>query len=383
MFKVAFTVMVPAGTPPGAVPLLFGDTYALGMIEIAANSEPDTTRYIQMTPLGGNQWTYTVQLGNGACFNYLYTLGYRRLNFENNAQGQAVTRAFCVNGPTTISDTAAAWKAPQQVAVTLTVTSPTSADDTLYITTDDYFGILPVKMWPTGAGKATYTLYVNPNTTLRYRYVRNGDPDSGVEVVGVDKNPPAYRSLAVGPGGTSSNDTITAWRHQMHETALTTVTSSMTGPVVSRSSGEPFQTGIETIDYWRSNWLPLVAPTMARIKSMNAQWVQIPAIWTFLAPTTPPDAIVVQIPDSPKGELVFNSFPPQDLIAHIRAAKAAGLHVALTSDPYPGISGMHSRAWFDQFFEQMQSFSVYYAKIAQEEGVEMLILGNVLRVCRR
>jgi hypothetical protein len=242
----------------------------------------------EMTPAGGNQWSYTVQLGNGMCVNYFYTLGSQRLNYERDNLGNIVTRAICVNGPTTVSDTVTAWKTPQQVAVSLTATSPTGAEDTLYVATDDNGGNAPVKMWPTGSRKAVYTLYANPSTALNYRYIRNGDPSTGIEIVGTDTNPPTYRSIAVGPSGATSNDTIVAWRNQMHETALTTVTSGMTGPVVPRSSGEPFQTGVEVIDYWRSNWMPLVVPTFARIKSMNAQWVQIPAVWSFLTPTSNP-----------------------------------------------------------------------------------------------
>ena len=50
MSSVTFNVTVPATTPAGAVPHLFGDTYRLGMVEIAAQS-PDTTRYADMAPV--------------------------------------------------------------------------------------------------------------------------------------------------------------------------------------------------------------------------------------------------------------------------------------------------------------------------------------------
>jgi uncharacterized protein (TIGR03437 family) len=363
MFDVTFTITVPSNTPAGAVPRLFGDTYRLGMVELQGINEPDTTRYIGMRPLGGGRWSHTASLGNGMCVNYLYTLGFRIMNYENDNQARLVTRALCVNGPTAVSDTINAWKSSLQVPVTLTAASPTGAQDTLYVTTEGNGGSAPVKMWPTGPGKATYTIYANPNTTLNYRYIRNGDPAIGLEIVGTDRNPPAYRSLVVGPSGASSNDTIVAWRHQMREPALSTVTSGITGPVVSRTS--PFQTGISVVDYWRSNWLPLVDPTMARLKSMNAQWVQIPAVWT------------VTVSDPPKGEFVYNSFPPQDLIAHIRSAKAVGLHVALGSLLYPAnFPGPRTQTWFDRFFEQVGSISLFYAQLAQAEGVELFILPN-------
>jgi uncharacterized protein (TIGR03437 family) len=360
--NVTFNVTVPATTPALAVPHLFGDMYRLGMVEIATAFSAETTRYIEMTPGAGLKWSFTTQLGSGTCVNYLYTLGDNILNFENQqGQGVIVTRALCVNGPTTVNDKVAAWSSPTQVAVTLTATSPTGAEDTLYVTADSGFGSAPVKMWPTGPGTATYTFYVNPNTTLKYSYLRNGDPDTGPEIIGTDSNPPASRSLAVGTNAVSSNDTIMAWRNQMLEPALTTVTSGMTGPAVPHA--EPFQTGIELVDYWRTSWLPLVAPTISRIKSINAQWVMIVPNYT---PT---------IVDPPQFELVLDDFPPQDLIAHIRTAKAAGLHVALKAQMYPNsFSLAQGNAWVDAFFQQVQSFSMYYAAIASQEGVEMLVL---------
>jgi len=208
---ITFHVAVPANTPASAVPRLYGDTYRLGMVQIPGGPIPDTTRMVDMGPAGGNQWTYTVQLGNGTCVNYLYTLGSYRLNYEKDYQGNARTRAFCVNGPMTINDEVGAWKTSQQVPVSLTVTSPTGAEDTLYVATDDYRGNAPIKMWPTGRGQAAYTLFVNPSTTLNYRYVRNADPGTGTEMVGPDSKP-AFRSIPAGPGGTVSDDTSSLGR---------------------------------------------------------------------------------------------------------------------------------------------------------------------------
>jgi hypothetical protein len=375
MSPVTFRVTVPSTTPAGAVPRLYGDTYRLGMVHIPGGPIPDTTRAIEMTSAGGNEWTYTAQLGNGTCINYLYTLGSYRLNYERDAQGTPFTRALCVNGSTVVNDTVAAWKTLQQVPVSLTVTSPTGAEDALYVATDDYVGHAPVKMWPTGPGKAAYTIYVNPSTTLNYYYVRNTDDGIGPEIVNRNSNPPAYRSIAVGPNGATSVDTIMAWQNQMREPPLSTVTSGITDPIVRTA---PFQTGIALVDYWRSSWLPLVQPTLARVKSMNAQWVQIEPPWSFLSTVREDSSsYITTTTDPPKVDPRFNEFPLQDLLAHIRAAKAAGLHVALTPEPYPnGFTGSHSTTWYDQFFQQVQSTFVYFAKIAQQEGIEMLILGD-------
>lgn len=364
-----FRVTVPSSTPPGAVPRLYGDTYRLGMVQIPGGPAPDTTRMIEMVRVGGNQWTFSAQLGDGVCVNYLYTLGSYELGYERDSLGSRVVRSLCVNGPTMASDEVVAWKTAQQVPVSLTVTSPTGAQDALYVAANGS----PVKMWPTGPGSAAYTLYVNPSTTLNYRYVRNGDPDTGKEMIGT--NAAAYRSLVVGPLGAGSSDTIVGFQNQMREPALQTVTTGTTEPIVRT---DPFQTGIELVDYWRSSWLPLVQPTLERVRSMNAQWVQIVANWSFLSPAKEDfTTYLTTTTDPPKVDPRFNEFPEEDLRAHIRAAKAAGLHVALTAQPYPnGFAGAHSSAWYDRFFEEVQSTLLSFARLARQEGVEMLVLGN-------
>ena len=376
MSAVTFDVTVPANTPAGAVPRLYGDTYRLGMVQIPSDHpSPDTTRMIDMGPADGNHWRYTVQLGNGTCINYLYTLGSYRLNYERDYQGNMRTRAVCVSGPMTVNDDVIAWKAPQQVPVSLTVNSPTGSEDALYVATDDANGSNPVKMWPTGPGQAAYTIYADPSTTLKYRYIRNADFDTGPETVGTDSNPPAYRSVTVGANGATGDDTVVQWRHQMREQALSTVKSGIVDPIVRT---EPFQTGIALIDYWRASWLPLVQPTLDRIRSIHAQWVQITAGWRFLSPAKDDlTTYLTTTTDPPKVDPAYGNFPRQDLIAHIRAAKASGLHVALTPQVYPnGFTGVHTNTWYDQFFQQMQSTLLYFADIARQEGVEMLIIAN-------
>jgi uncharacterized protein (TIGR03437 family) len=363
MFDVTLNLIAPAATPASAIPRILGDTYKLGLVQVGAVPGPDPARYAEMSHAAGSQWTFTTQLGKGTCINYLYTLGDHSVDFERKSGSpNVIPHALCVDGPTTVNDTVESWQGSTQVPVTLNATSPKGANETLYVVTD---GFNPTKMWQTGPGTATITLYVNPNTRLNYRYVRDGDSSVGAEIIGgQDTNLPATRSVNVGTSALKLNDTISAWRNQMLEPALTTVTSGITGPVAARS--EPFQTGIEMIDYWRPSWLPLVASTASRIKSIDAKWIMIVANWT---PT---------IINPPQAELIYDDFPPQDLIAHIRAAKSAGLHVALRSQTYPNdFDFSQGTAYTDAVFQMLQSFSVYYAQIAKQEGVEMLLIESI------
>jgi len=366
---VTFRVTVPVDTPVNAVPRLYGDTYRLGMFPYFEGTAIDPSRAIDMNFVSGRTWSHAVQLGKGSCYQYLYTLGDIRINNDRDALGAGIVRSFCATGAMTLDDTVVSWKVPGQVPVTLTSTSPT-VTDTVYVTTDGWGGYEPLRMWPQGAGQWQYVLYTDPASTLNYRYVRNGDPAIGLEVVGADPDPPLFRSINTGATGTSVSDTITAWRHGLRETPLSTVTTSMTGTVVSRTTGS-FQTGVEMIDYWRPAWKPLIVPSIQRIKEKNATWVQIPSVWGLVSV------------DPPIIDRGWNSFTTEDLVGHIRAAKAQGLKVALRPIAFPastaeeaGFKRTNANEWYDQFFDQVKAMYRYHARIAQQEGVEMLILGN-------
>jgi len=102
-----------------------------------------------------------------------------------------------------VNDTVAAWKSPQQVPVSLTVTSPTGADDILYVATTQllYGGSASMKMWSTGPGKATYTIYADPSTTFQYHYIRNGTRSDGIELLGTGADSNAFRTIPMGASG--------------------------------------------------------------------------------------------------------------------------------------------------------------------------------------
>jgi hypothetical protein len=367
MANVTFTVTVPAETPAGSIPRLFGDTYRLGMFRLPETTSVDTKQFVDLSPIGARTWSATVSLGTGTCVNYAYTLGSTSLNTERDGNGTPVRRSMCVTGDMNVDDAVTAWKTPTQVQVTLRVSSPTA--EKVYLVTDaggDLNGRLP--MWPSGVNQASFVIYAEPSTTVRYRYEREGGP----ELITPDQNPALLRSIVSGAGGAQANDTIAAWRHQMRETALTTVQTSITGPVVPRANGV-FQTGVEFIDLWRPSWRALVRPSVARLKSKNVQWVQIAAIWGMMSP------------DPPFIELGWNGFPMEDLVDHIRQVKSQGLHVALKA--FPGevdsaaaaaLEQAHDLVWYDQYFDEVKAVFMYHAVIAQQEGVELLILENRL-----
>lgn len=370
MTGITFNVTAPGNTPPGAQVRLFGDTYHLGMFPSFEGTSVDTSKMCPMTNTGGNVWTYTATLGQGTCFEYLYTLGDYRTNQERDAAGANVVRAVIASGSAmTINDTVAAWKSANQVAVTLDVQSPTS--DTVYVTSDGWGGWEPLMMWPQGSNQWKYVWYVDPSQTLKYKYIRNGDPAIGMEKLVTDTNN-SFRELVITNTAKAVSDTITSWRHQLREALPEPVTLNYDGrPITDRASGQPFQTGIEFIDYWRSAWTPLIEPAVERITASNARWAQIASVWGIISI------------DPPIVEPVGNSFLTEELVEHIRALHNRGLKVAIRAFPYPDSSAeeaaftrSNTNQWYDAFYAQVRKSVMYNTKIAKQENVEMLILSN-------
>ena len=361
MSTVTFNVTVPADTPALGVPRLYGDAYNLGMVGSELELFADSTRLIDMTPLGGNRWTYTAKIGAGHCAMYLYTLGsYGRNNERAGSSGTAITRPLCVSGNITLNDTVGAWRPSFQVPVTLNVVSPTPGE-VLYVTTDDSAGFQPLKMWVTSPTTATFVIYANSNSTLKYHYQR-GVTAYVPEIIGQDSTTATYRSITTSAGAITQNDTVQEWRHEYREPALTTVTTGINRAVALRPATAPFQTGIFPVDVPVSPFLPLMQPTMARIKSKNAQWVKFGTYRLMRQ----------------DGELERKvADPDQDLIASIGIAKAQGLHVCLLVFVAPGSStGLHTVQFIDRYYASKQQYFLYYARLAQQEGVEMLELAN-------
>lgn len=369
MTTISFNVRVPDDTPPDAEPRLYGDTFHLGMFPSFEGSAIDTSSIRPMTNTGGGIWTYTTTLGAGTSFQYLYTLGDFKINQERDSIGKNVVRAVTASGNAmTINDTVSTWKAFYQVAFTLDVQSPTS--DTVYVTGDGWDGWEPIKMWSQGSNRWKYIWYADPFQTLKYKYIRIGDPAIGMEELIPDTNT-SFREIGITFTDIAVSDTITSWRHQLRETLPDPVVLNYTGPIPERVSGQPFQRGIEFADYWRSAWLPLVEPTVERIVGKNAQWAQIASIWG-----------IVSI-DPPIVEPTGNSFLTEELVSHIRALHAQGLKVAIRPDPYPdsfaeeaAFSRSNTNQWYDAFFEQVKKVVMYHTEIAKQENVEMLIFSN-------
>ena len=365
MRQVTFSPVAPASTPVNAQVRMIGDRETLGFLPPWRSAVLDSTRVLDMAPLA-ERWTYTATLGEGTTVAYVYTLGETTTNLERDESGIPVVRYVTVGASDFwTTDAPADWQRPNDVAVTLNVTSPTA--DTVFLAGDDLNFQLPVKMWPLGGNTWTYTRFVSPNRTFKYQY-RRADGDS----LGLEKlNPDAAtnsRSVAVGTDPVTSNDTVTRWRFQLQETLPSSVALKSNATFVPRINGESFITGTQLMDYWRTSWKPLVAASGAFVSSMNARYMELVPCWSITSS------------DPPLFEWLVSGMRRQELIEHIRAMKAQGLKVNLypqpvvTQVPFAGMERHNTDAWYDAFFAEQLEYELYHAEIAEAEGVELFTI---------
>jgi hypothetical protein len=363
MRDIELRVALPAETPAEAVPRLLGDTAELGMFTNDDGSAFTTTTS-RPFELADGGWTLALHLGEGHAFRYVLTLGDDTTNVERSSRGEPLVRALVVGPGGTLAQNVGTWRAPGASAIRLHVTVPT--DDEVAFTTTRWDGGAPITMWPGPEARAwTYTWYAAPWEDLRYRYVRAGDSQIGVERL----SPDGLTTWRSATPGAPSDDVVSSWRHQLRETILTYTpnTASIPRPTA-------FDAGIELIDYWRPAWAPLVGPATQRARDDGAGSVQVARTWRMAGLQT-------SAPFVDDGGM--NGMPLREVIAHIDAAHAQGVRFALRSSPFPvifadqdAIDDPHDAAWIDTFFDEMQRAFVEDARIAEAHDVDLFILTN-------
>lgn len=364
MRRITFSASAPPTTPSGATIRMVGDREVLGLFGAYEGTALDSTRVIDLVRRGG-RWEYTTSLGEGATIQYVYTLGDTFVGPDRNASGVTVRYVTVGGTDVTLEDAPENWKRPQDVPVTLNVTVPTA--ETTYVTGEQWGFNEPIKMWALGAGRWTYTWFASPDVVFNYHYVRDGDTNVGIERLSPDADG-AFRSVSVGTVPVTRNDTVVRWRHQLQETLPEAIFLKAPLPIVPRTNGAPFITGLEFMDYWQPAWKPLIDSSAAFVASTNAQWAMVSPVWGILSA------------DPPLIDHGWNSFPPPDLVEHIRRLKARGLRVVLfpqpypTTEPYAGYNRPNTAAWYDEFFIELANCLTLYAHVAEAEHVEMIVI---------
>ncbi len=254
-----------------------------------------------------------------------------------------------------------------QVMVHFRVTVPEETPDTdiVYLELD---GSIPeaMKMALEKTQPSTWEgeVKVPDGAHLQYRYTRNNLGYMAAEAFEPDdKN--TYREFSADEAEVTIADEVPAWRWLPKElpTADITIAEEFNEP----KRGRDFIKGIAVFDYWWPEFEPLINSTIDKIISYDARWVQLPVIYG-LTSTEPLEfgSVGVTIPES-----VLREF--------LRSAHEAGLKVALAIGRFEGIEEVMRRAGPGEGLKSVyeKEIDIYekYARLAEEEGVELLILG--------
>ncbi len=209
--------------------------------------------------------------------------------------------------------------------------------------------------------------WLSPGQTYHYRYCRNMESGAADESFG-EPNLQGFRELVVRDSVTVVRDTIAHWRWWPDDGTIPPVdTSDYLNTPPDSLAGDSFITAISLPDWWKPLWRDAVEHTLDRlIWETGADWVLYPVLneVTGLYPTP----TIVR-----EGS---NGTPEDDLLHLIRSAHRRGLKFCLEPAYYitteEDLFAPKTTQWWLDYYATYQEIMLYYAQLAQQEGVEML-----------
>jgi hypothetical protein len=369
---IAFHLYIPqAETPPGAQIRIVGNLLSLGntFLPGPASTMVDPMRAPLMTPLNDGTLLASMSLPVGTYLRYKYTLGDGFWNNERDSKGHMVLHEMIVPEHDTIVENGVlSWRSGSQGPVTFNVVAPanTPANDKITIQFSPIQGIWmrPIPMWMVGPQQWTYTL-VNPLEwpgPISYRYCRNGMcgvaddlATAGAQAVG--------RQFQINALPQATSDTILEW-------AAWPDTTSASIPAPSSPIRQSMRFG--TI-FSNTRWSPPYEGTTAELTGIHANTVFISPQWYLGANSPLPEIRYLPELESPLR---------QDLVNQINTLWRQKIQPAIAPD-LTSLSGMTSEwwdtaprdtAWWDAFFQEYSVFLYTYADLAQQNGVEELVI---------
>jgi hypothetical protein len=371
---VSFHVYIPADTPADAQIRLAGSLYSLGntFLPGAASTLVDAARAPLMSRLVDGSYVASISLPVGAYIRYKYTMGDGFWNAERDGQGRFVLRELIVpEHDLLLEEGVTSWRSGTQGPVMFNVTTPpsTPANDYISIQFSPFQGIWmrPIPMHMTGPQQWTFTLFspLEWSDTIAYRYCRNSACGVADDAATAGDSPDGRLFL---PSATPQvlSDTVLEWAALPDAPAAQS--ASLAGPI-----RPDFRFGVL---FSSARWNPPFDPTIADLAGLRAGTVFLSPKW-YLGANAP----LPEIRSLPEQETPLR----QDLLTQIGGLRAAGFRPTLSPD-VTALSGTtidwwetapRDTAWWDGFFLGYGSFLQTYADIAQQTGLEELIIARV------
>jgi hypothetical protein len=371
---VSFHLYVPqADMPPGAQIRLVGNMLMLGNTfqPGAASTMIEPGRAPLMTLLNDGTYLLSMAMPVGAHVRYKFTLGDGFWNAERDSQGRMVLREMIVpEYDTIVEHGVTAWRSSGQGPVTFNAVAPanTPASEKVYIQFSPFQGIWmrPIPMWMIGPQQWTFTLEspLEWPAQVSYRFCRNGmcSLADDVATAGEESN---GRLFQVTGEPQTTVDSILGW----------TVWPDTTAAVIPAPSAPVRSTMRFGVMLSPDRWVPPYDSALADLVSLRADTVFLSPQWYLGANAPAPEIRYLPELASPLRQDVV------DQLAHLRAA---GIQPAL-APTLAALTGLTSdwwdtaprdTAWWDSFFQTYANVLYTYADIAQQNGVEELVIAR-------
>lgn len=369
---ITFVVTVPPGTPEDSVRLA-GNLFQLGNTygNLAGGMNTIPRRMPKLTAIGLNQYGVILSLPVGAEIRYKYTLGDGFWNAEHDPDGQFNLRRLIVpKEPTQINDQISQWQGGNLGSITFDLRTPeyTPEDEDIYIQFNPYGWTAPLPMMKIDTHHWAYILYgpFEIISDLSYRYCRESECGIADDWATGGVNPPG-RSAAPAGQPTYIADTVEGWTWFDPEP-----TAQFSVPGQIASGGNDFLTGIEFMPGGRPAFSHHLRSSIPDLASLNANHVLLSPTWS-LTHQDPP----VSEPDLSQDPSWFElSQTAQTVHNH-----QLGLVFFPKTHFYQSVNTWWETAprdfsWWNSWFDQYHKFALHFARIAEQENAETLVLGG-------
>lgn len=371
--NIVFTVIVPQGTMPAVPVRMAGNLLQLGntFADLSGGVSTVSSRMPNLSPLPDGRYSLTLSLPAGADVRYKYTLGDGFWNAEHSASGEFRLRRLIVPETTiVVEDLIDNWGggAKGPVLFNLTVPDETPTTDNVSIQFNPYGWTEPIPMWLLSEDHWAYVLYSPLEIFDRfgYRYCRSDQCGSADDALTAG-NDSFGRVLEPGEGPQTVKEEVENWAWFNPELPP----ASISTPDI-RARGQGFVAGVQFQDGFSPAWISRLPVTLKEIQSMGANWLVLPATWTYTRINPP-----VLEPVSGKDPLWSDS------VHMIERAHAFGLNVALYPTPQfqPDAADWWASAaldfpWWQTWFDRYTDFILHHADLAQQQGAQAFILGG-------
>jgi len=333
---------------------IVGNTYQLGTF-MSNGPMVYIERALAVERKAGNKYTATVELHDGQYLEYIYTCAGLHLGAEpvHNGSGIQVRRLIVTLETRQITDHLLGFRHNPKLTINLRTPPETHPKETIL------FGTIP--MFKVGENQYQLKLFVEPGHKFEYNYA-HGIPGEGCEII--DPTPQERRHFTMGDSDQVINDTVEKWPFSDYGERTTTINTDIN--IASRSE---FAVGQNTLDWWAPNFLTNFDGLTDDLVKEKQDYVGISMITDYL-----------RVEPEPRFQFWFTSM--EDLkeaarIAHSKGLKVIVFQVIGFSYEYQQFFDEHvntgiSADWYNAWFDQMEHFSLGFAKVAEEAGIEVI-----------